>query len=107
MSFVFSVFLALRNESLIILKQLFGWNVPYYKKRLVKVTCLDDLSKIEFLTKDKIRNYSSEIKAINFQSNRFYSNATSGSTGESLFFYTDALLSSYLKLSRYPWGYKL
>lgn len=90
-----------QNESVAIIKSIqekkFGTlinhaknNVPYYKKKLENITGLDDLSKIEFLTKDKIRNYNAEIKAKNINSNRFYTNATSGSTGESLYFYTDA-----------------
>ena len=65
-------------------------NVPYFKEKLDNIYGLSDIHKIDFLTKENIRKYNSDIKANNLRSNRFISNATSGSTGESLYFYTDA-----------------
>lgn len=65
-------------------------NVPYYKDKLVGVNTIDDITKINFLTKEKIKIFSNDLKAKNLNEQRFLRNSTSGSTGESLYFYSDA-----------------
>lgn len=65
-------------------------NVPYYKDSLENISSVDDIFKIDFLTKDKINKYNVELRAKNISPERFISNSTSGSTGESLKFYSDS-----------------
>lgn len=65
-------------------------NVPYYNEKLEDIKSLSDITKIDFLTKDKINLNNKELKAKNLASKRFISNSTSGSTGESLIFFSDA-----------------
>jgi phenylacetate-CoA ligase len=70
-------------------------NVPYYKDRLGEINSIDDLNKLPFLTKENIKENIDQLKAKNFSENRFQKDATSGSTGASLYFFTDA--QNYLK----------
>lgn len=64
-------------------------NVPYYHEKLNGINKVSDFSKVDFLTKETIRNNETELKAINITTDRFISNSTSGSSGESLNFYSD------------------
>ncbi len=64
-------------------------NVVYYEDKLEGVYTIKDLSKIPFLTKKEIRNNFKKLKSKNIDSKRFIKNSTSGSTGESLKFYSD------------------
>lgn len=65
-------------------------NVPYYKNILDGIDRIEDIVCIDFLTKGRINKHNKELKARNITVNRFVSNSTSGSTGESLNFYIDS-----------------
>ena len=64
-------------------------NVPYYKDKLDDIELINDISKVGFLTKGKIKKNNNQLKAININPKRFLANSTSGSSGESLNFYSD------------------
>jgi phenylacetate-CoA ligase len=71
-------------------------NVPYYKDKLRDVETIEDLKKVDFLTKDLIRQHTDALKAKNIETTRFISNSTSGSTGENMHFFSD-IENFYLK----------
>jgi len=75
-------------------------NSPYYRKILknIKIEKLEDITRIPFLTKQKIHENIEEIKAQNLPEERFIHNSTGGSTGEKTVFYNDSSshLSAYL-----------
>ncbi len=81
---------AIKKEKFIKLVKHAEKNVPYYKGKLSNINNVNDISKIEFLTKENIRNNNNELKATNLSKKRFIPVATSGSTGESLYLYSDA-----------------
>ena len=67
-------------------------NVPYYKKIdcFSKVKSLDDIIKLPWLTKKIIEENYEDLKATNYPEKRFVPNSTSGSTGETLRFFSNA-----------------
>lgn len=71
-------------------------NVPYYRKTLknIKIEKLEDITRIPFLTKQKIHDNIENLKASNLPEERFIPNSTGGSTGEKMVFYNDS--SSHL-----------
>lgn len=66
------------------------FNVPYYEGKLDEVYEISDIRKIDFLTKDNIRNNQDKLKSKNIDKSRFIPSATSGSTGDSLYTFSDA-----------------
>ena len=64
-------------------------NVPYYRDKLNDVNSLEDIEKVDFLTKTLITENLDLLKAKNFPKERFVPNSTSGSTGTSFNFYSD------------------
>jgi len=64
---------------------------PYYNKILAhkNIENINDIAKIPFLTKDITKRHFLEIKSENLPLKRFKNNSTSGSTGESMHFYSD------------------
>jgi len=64
-------------------------NVPYYKEKLNEISGVADIAKIDFLEKEDIRNNVDRLKALNMDEDRFYSDSTSGSTGDSLHYFRD------------------
>ena len=90
-------------------------NVPYYKT-LFKEKGLDPYSNnflghfrnLPIHTKSTIRENFDTLKATNLPENRFMKNSTSGSTGESLWFYSDKepRIRQALQMRCYDWmGY--
>lgn len=81
----------IQNKKLIKLIHHCQQNVPYYSKLLnnCEITYSEDLQKLPFLTKDKIRNNIKSLKATNLPAKRFKPNSTSGSTGQAMKFYFD------------------
>ncbi|MBI5739898.1 MAG: phenylacetate--CoA ligase family protein [Nitrospirae bacterium] len=67
-------------------------NIPYYYKLniLDRIKCVDDIIQMPTLTKKNISENIEELKATNFPSGYFKPNSTSGSTGASMKFYSDA-----------------
>lgn len=88
-------------------------NIPYYQKIALdrniypaKISSLEDLNKLPFLTKDIVRANFNELKATNLPKARFGMNSTSGSSGSNFYFHTDRLfapISKALTLRRYNW----
>lgn len=66
-------------------------NVPYYKGKFDEIKNLDDLSKINFLSKENILNNTESLKAKNINEKRIFKDSTSGSTGKSLYYFRDSL----------------
>lgn len=64
-------------------------NVPYYTEILKEVKDINDLRRIPFLTKSTIKERFHDLKATNLPESDFEKNSTSGSTGESMYFYSD------------------
>jgi phenylacetate-CoA ligase len=64
-------------------------NVPYYSEILNNVFIINDIQKIPFLTKSIIKERKLDLKAKNYPESEFVENSTSGSTGESMHFYSD------------------
>lgn len=66
-------------------------NVPYYKEidGLNEVRSLKDIMRLPFLTKKIIRGNYINLRATNFPDKYFIPNYTSGSTGETLNFFSD------------------
>lgn len=64
-------------------------NVPFYKGKFFKIKNIGDIEKIDFLNKIDIRENIENLKATNIENERFISDSTSGSTGESLFYFRD------------------
>ncbi len=64
-------------------------NVPYYKYKLDEFETINDLWKIAFLEKKSIIGNEDLLCAKNLPKKRFLKNSTSGSTGDSLNFYSD------------------
>ena len=86
----------LQHKKLVALLQHAYKNVPFYRKRFKEVGLkFSDLEKkevlkdIPFLTKKDINENLMDILAINIKKKQLIPNSTSGSTGESLYFYTD------------------
>lgn len=67
-------------------------NVPYYKKieGFSRIKSLDDITQMSLLTKKIINENQEKLKTINIPAKHFIPNSTSGSTGESLKFYSYA-----------------
>jgi phenylacetate-CoA ligase len=71
-------------------------NVPYYKsilskkKKLMTKSNLREFAEIPFLTKNIIRNNFKKLVSSSIKKTCLVKNSTSGSTGESLSFFTDA-----------------
>ncbi|HBE42073.1 MAG TPA: hypothetical protein DDW27_12865 [Bacteroidales bacterium] len=65
-------------------------NVPYYSEILENIKGIQDIPQIPFLTKKIIRERINDLKAVNFPARAFKSNSTSGSTGESMHFFSDS-----------------
>lgn len=65
--------------------------VPYYKILCgdIDISTIEDIIKIPFMTKDIIKNNLIELKSISSSQKWLKSNATSGSTGEAMYFYSD------------------
>ena len=88
-------------------------NVPYYQQifreknlSINDFNKIEDLSKLPFLTKTKIRENRQNLVAKNISENRYKKNSTSGSTGESLFFYSDKqaeTTKAALNLRNFEW----
>jgi len=64
-------------------------NVPYYSDKLANIHTIKDICKIPFLTKTIIKERSADLRAKNLKEKDFIENSTSGSTGESMYFYSD------------------
>lgn len=64
-------------------------NVPYYSEILNNINGINDIINIPFLTKNIIKERKLDLKARNYSEKEFIENSTSGSTGESMFFYSD------------------
>ncbi len=71
-------------------------NVPYYKKLLdschldpSKITSLQDIQTIPFLTKELVRQNLSSLKATNYPAQAFEYFSTGGSTGQPLQFFIE------------------
>ena len=86
-----------REELLIIQKEKFEkliahakLHVPYYREKLAKVSTLKGIERIDFLDKKGIRKNTAFLKATNIEKERFIQDYTSGSTGESLYYYRDS-----------------
>ena len=93
-------------------------NVPYYRRIFDErgisdrdIQTVDDLWKLPPLTKEDIRQNFSDLLATNFKSYKPFLNATSGSTGEPLKYYTTldvASISWAGEFRSWGWaGYKL
>lgn len=77
-----------QNEKFIKLINHAKLNVPYYSIILKDITSISDISTLPFLTKRIIKERFSDLKAKNLTENDFIENSTSGSTGESMHFYS-------------------
>ncbi len=66
-------------------------NVPYYKQfnEIRNIHSIEDLNKLPVLTKEVINDHFEQLKATNINKSRFIKNSTSGSSGKSLYFYSD------------------
>jgi len=64
-------------------------NVPYYSNVLDGIQEIEDISKISFLTKNDVRNNVDNLRATNFDKDRFMADSTSGSTGDSMPYFRD------------------
>ncbi|MPM18909.1 hypothetical protein SDC9_65327 [bioreactor metagenome] len=66
-------------------------NVPYYKQlnEIENIRSIEDIKNLPLLTKEIIRNNFEQLKATNINNERFIKNSTSGSSGKSLYFYSD------------------
>ncbi|HBE39783.1 MAG TPA: hypothetical protein DDW27_00990 [Bacteroidales bacterium] len=64
-------------------------NVPYYSQILKNLRDIDDLAGIPFLTKKIIKEKADDLKTKNLKEKDFRKNSTSGSTGETMYFYSD------------------
>jgi len=65
-------------------------NVPYYSDKLDNISSINDIENINLLTKEDILKNTDELKALNIQNERFFPDATSGSTGVSLYYFRDS-----------------
>jgi len=87
-------------------------NVPYYKslfeKEKIKPSDIDDFDRLSIippLTRTKIQNNLSKIKAKNYPSSKFQRVATSGSTTEPLSFYIQKKKSEQIE-NAFQWRYR-
>ncbi len=66
-------------------------HVPYYRDILqdIEIESIKDIGKIPFLTKPIVKKHITKIKAENIKEDDFKLDSTSGSTGESFYFYRD------------------
>ncbi len=65
-------------------------NVRYYDGKLDNVFEVGDITRVPILGKEDVRKYGDELKATNLPQTRFVKNSTSGSTGDSMHFFSDA-----------------
>ena len=66
-------------------------NVPHYRKILenASIKSIDEITSVPFLTKEIIQTNTTDLKAGNLSAYRFQHNATGGSTGEKLKYFSD------------------
>lgn len=83
-------------------------NVPYYRKIFNKLTitpgdikAANDLIKLPILTKADVRNNIEDMIAKNYKKKDLFLNATGGSTGEPLHFYTDRIVGAWNMATAY------
>ena len=80
--------LKFQNEKFIKLLHHAKKNVPYYSEILNGINDINDLAEIPFLTKHIVKERNNDLKATNIPLKHFVENSTSGSTGESMHFFS-------------------
>lgn len=83
-------------------------NSKFYQDRLegnnTRLNRIEDITKIEILTKDDIRNNQLDIRCSNIPENRFVESRTGGSTGEPMFYFWDKRGMDWNRASVYRSG---
>jgi phenylacetate-CoA ligase len=98
-----------QNEKWQKLSEFLARNNDYYRKAgIAGIRELSDLQTLPFLTKEQIRRHADDLKSKELPEERFIKNSTSGSTGDTLVFYSDAASPSAYTLRGDSWtGWQL